>query len=142
MTVTGVSGEVVDAKQLVRRLVDDVINGGDLDLLDELCEQRLAGTLRLAFEQFRSAFPDWHQEVVELVHEGATVVARFRCSGTHRGRWKGLAPSGRAMRVDKVYFFRTTAGRITGLWGLEATWTRMRQLAGDDATAGELGALG
>jgi hypothetical protein len=32
-------------------------------------------------------------------------------------------------------------GRIGGMWGLEDTWTRMRQLAGDDVTLGELGSL-
>ncbi len=140
MTATDSSPEL-DAKQLVRRLVDDVINGRDLDLLDELCEPRLAGKLRVAFEEFRAAFPDWHQEVVELVHETSTVVARFRCTGTHRGSWQGLAPTGRGMRIDEVYFFRITAGRITSLWGLEDTWTRIRQLAGDDTTLGELGSL-
>jgi hypothetical protein len=45
------------------------------------------------------------------------------------------------MRVDEVYFFRIGDGPITGLWGLEDTWTRMRQLAGDEARLGELGSL-
>jgi ketosteroid isomerase-like protein len=126
---------------LVRRLVDDVINGGDLDLLDELCAPSLAPKLRRAFGEFRSAFPDWHQEVRELVTDGHTVVARMRCTGTHHGEWQGLAPTGRRMRVDEVYFFRVADDRITGLWGLEDTWTRMRQLAGNDATLGELGSL-
>jgi predicted ester cyclase len=130
-----------EAKQLVRRLVDDVMNGGDVDLLDELCDPRLAPKLRTAFAQFRSAFPDWHQEIVELVQEGSTVVARFRCSGTHRGPWQGLAATGRSMRIDEVYFFRVSDGGISGLWGLEDTWTRTRQLAGDAVTLGELGSL-
>jgi predicted ester cyclase len=126
---------------VVRRLVDEVMNGGNFDLLDELCEPRLVRKLRSAFEQFRSAFPDWRQEIVELVHEGSTVVARFRCTGTHRGTWQGLPATNRAMRVDEVYFFRVTGERITGLWGLEDTWSRMRQLGGDDITLGELGSL-
>ena len=37
-------------------------------------------------------FPDWHQEVIELVAEGPTVVARFACSGTHRGPWQASHP--------------------------------------------------
>jgi predicted ester cyclase len=126
---------------LVRRLVDEVINGGDLDVLDELCSASLSSKLRRAFSEFRSAFPDWHQEVREFVCDGRTVVARMRCTGSHRGEWQGLDPTGRRMSVDEVYFFRTGDGRITGLWGLEDTWTRMRQLAGDGATLGELGSL-
>ncbi len=130
------------ASDLVTRLVDEVMNSGDLDRLGELCSPQLAPKLRDAFAQFRSAFPDWQQEIIETVTDGRTVVARMRCTGTHHGTWHGLAPTGRAMRIDEVYFFRTGNDRITGLWGLEDTWTRMRQLAGDDATLGELGSLG
>ena len=86
-------------------------------------------------------FPDWHQELIELVAEGETVVARFRCTGTHQGAWQGLAPTGRTIRIDEVYFFRFADHHISNMWGLEDTWTRMRQLAGDDATLGELGSL-
>lgn len=128
-------------KALVRRLVDEVINGNDLDVLDELAAPRLAPKLRTAFEQFRAAFPDWRQELVQLVAEDDTVVARFRCTGTQVGDWQGLAATGRTMKVDEVYFFRFADGRVAGMWGLEDTWTRMRQLAGDDATLGELGSL-
>ncbi len=117
------------------------MNLGDLDSLDELCAPTLAPKLRLAFTQFRSAFPDWQQETVELVAEGSTVVGRFRCTGTHHGIWQGLEPSGLTMRIDEFYFFRFANGRIAGMWGLEDTWTRMRQLAGDNATLGELGSL-
>ncbi len=58
-----------------------------------------------------------------------------------RVAWKGLEPTGRSMRIDEVYFFRFPDDLITGMWGLEDTWTRMRQLAGDNATLGELGSL-
>jgi hypothetical protein len=47
----------------------------------------------------------------------------------------------RTMRVDEVYSLRIADARIAGLWGLGDTWTRMRQLAGDDITLGELGSL-
>jgi predicted ester cyclase len=106
-----------------------------------LCEPKLAPELRTAFTQFRAAFPDWHQELIELVGESSTVVARFRCTGTHRGEWQGLAPTGRSMRVEEVHFFRFHDDRIVAMCGLEDTWTRMRQLAGADVTRGELGSL-
>jgi SnoaL-like polyketide cyclase len=127
---------------VVRRLVAEAINGGDLDLLEELCVEPLAPKLRRAFAEFRAAFPDWRQEIVELVTEGETVVARFRCTGTQRGAWRGLPPTERRMKVDEVYFFRITDGRIRSLWGLEDTWTRMRQLRGVAGDMGELGSIG
>lgn len=132
---------MTEPTDLVRRLVDDVMNGGNLELLDQLCTPALAPKLRRAFSEFRAAFPDFRQDVRELVTDGHTVVARMRCTGTHQGEWKGLAPTGRRMRVDEVSFYRIADGRITGMWGLEDTWSRMRQLAGSDVTLGELGSL-
>jgi predicted ester cyclase len=76
---------VTEHKALVRRLVDEVMNGNNLDILDDVCSTQLAPKLRSAFTQFRDAFPDWHQELIELVAEDSTVVARFRCTGTHQG---------------------------------------------------------
>ncbi|MEY2523849.1 MAG: hypothetical protein QOJ66_2414 [Ilumatobacteraceae bacterium] len=45
------------------------------------------------------------------------------------------------MRIDEVYFYWIKSDRINGMWGLEDTWARMRQLAGDNTTLGELGSL-
>ena len=45
------------------------------------------------------------------------------------------------MRVDEVYFFGVSDGRINRMWGLGDTWTRLRQLRGDDAELGQLGSL-
>jgi predicted ester cyclase len=133
---------VPDPTDLVRRLVDEVINHGDLDTLDELCTARLAPKLRKAFNDFRAAFPDWQQSIVECVSDGDTVVARMRCTGTHKGEWQGLEPTGRRMKIDEVYFFYIEGGRIARLWGLEDTWTRMQQLRGSETQLGELGSLG
>jgi hypothetical protein len=110
-------------------------------VIGELCTPPLASKLRLAFEQFLDAFPDWHQHLVKLVAEGDAVVARFICTGTHQRTWQGLQPSGRPMRIDEVYFFTLHDNLIIRMWGLEDTWTRMRQLAGHDVTLGELGSL-
>jgi steroid delta-isomerase-like uncharacterized protein len=134
--------EVSPNKDLVRRLVDDAINGRRFDLVDQLATERLAPKLRTAWEQFERAFPDWRQEIVELVEEGGTVVARFRCTGTHTAEWQGLPATGKAMDVDEVAFIRVADGRISHWWGLEDTWTRMRQLGGRPGSPGELGSVG
>jgi predicted ester cyclase len=115
----------------VRQFVD-AINSGDEAALDGLCSRELAAKLKVDFAEFRGAFPDWRMETVELVGEHAVVVARFRCSGTHQGWWQGLPPQGKPMRVEEVYFFRIHDGRITDLWALEDTWTRMQQLSNSD----------
>jgi predicted ester cyclase len=115
-------------KALVRRLVDDVINAGDMDLLDELFVPGLVPRMRRLFGSFRSAFPDWQEEVVWLVAEGDMVAGRFRCRGTHEGEFLGYAPTGRRMEVDEVFSFRVEDGRFAEFWALEDGLSRMRQL--------------
>jgi predicted ester cyclase len=115
-------------KDLVRRLVDEVINGGDIDAIDEFFVPELAGRIKRLFGSFRSAFPDWHEEIVELVAEGNTVAGRFRCSGTHLGKFLGEPPTGKHMEVDEVFFLRVEEGKFVGFWGLEDSLGRMRQL--------------
>lgn len=115
-------------KAVVRRLVDEVMNQGRLDVLDELYTPQLAEDARRWIAPFRTSFPDVQMQTVALVAEGGTVAARFLCAGTHLGEWRGHAPTGRRFRVDEVYFFQFTDGRIAGAWGLEDTARRLKQL--------------
>jgi predicted ester cyclase len=113
----------------VRRLIDEVMNGGRLDVLEELYTVEMALNARRWIEPFRAAFPDVHMEIVTLVAERDLVAARFRCSATHVGQWQGRAGSGRQFRnIDEVYFFTIENGRIASAWGLEDNDRRRRQL--------------
>jgi predicted ester cyclase len=116
-------------KAVVRRLVEEVLNGGHLEVIDELYAPELAGAARRWIEPFRASFPDVHMELVELIAEGDKVVGRFTCSATHLGAWLGHAPTGRRFeRVDEVSIFRFRDGRIAQVWSLEDTLGRLRQL--------------
>ena len=114
-------------KAMVQRLME-AINTGDMDIVDELFTPELASPTKRSFTAFRSAFPDWHMEIAELVAEGNTVVGRFRCSGTNQGDFKGVPPTGKRMEVDEVYFLRVEGGKFVEFWGLEDDLARMRQL--------------
>ena len=116
-------------KAVVRRLVDEVLNGGRLEVIDELYAPELAPAARGWIAPFRASFPDVHMEVVELIAEGDKVVGRFTCSATHLGTWLDQAPTGRRFeRVDEVAIFRLRDGRIVHAWSLEDTLGRLRQL--------------
>ena len=117
------------AKAVVTRLIDEVLNGGRLEVIDEIYSPEMAAAARKWIEPFRVAFPDVRMQTVELVAEGERVVGRFRCSGTQLGPWRGEDPTGKRMRdIDEVYFFTVRRGRITEAWGLEDTAKRLRQL--------------
>ena len=116
-------------KAVVRRFIDEVINGGRLELTDELVVPEKAGEVRRWVAPFRRSFPDVRMRVISLVAEGDEVAGRFTCSATHLGPWLGHAPTARRFAdVDEVYFFRLRDGRIAEMWGLEDNAERLRQL--------------
>ncbi len=118
-----------DGKELVRRLIDETLNGRDLEVLEELATPQMAREARRWIEPFLASFSDVHMKVVQLVGEGDTVVGRFRCSGTHTGAWADQQPTGRRFEaIDEVYFFTISNGRIAAAWGIEDTLARRRQL--------------
>jgi hypothetical protein len=50
---------VIEAdKSIVRRLVDEVSNGGHLEVIDEQYAPELAGATRQWIAPFRASFPD------------------------------------------------------------------------------------
>jgi hypothetical protein len=79
-------------KEVVRRLVTEVFNGGRLEVIDGLYAPELAPAARRWIAPFRASFPDVRMEVVELIAEGDKVVGRFTCSATHLGEWLGHPP--------------------------------------------------
>ena len=115
-------------KAMVRRLVEAINAGAEEAAVDEMFAPRAARRVKRLFAEFRSAFPDWREEIVELVAEGDAVAGRFRCSGTHLGEFLGEAPTGRRMEVEEVIFLRAEEGRFVDFWALEDSLGRMLQL--------------
>jgi predicted ester cyclase len=115
-------------KALVRRMVEG-INVGDIEgTVEELFAPGAARRVKRLFMEFYTAFPDWREKIVELVAEGNTVAGRFRCSGTHLGKFLGEPPTGKRMEVEEVFFLRIENGKFVDFWGLEDSLGRMRQL--------------
>lgn len=116
-------------KEVIRRLVDEVLSAGDMDVIDELYAPSFAPAAREWITPFRASFPDVRMEVVDLIAEGDTVVGRFTCSATHTGEWLGHPPTGnRFEAVDEVSIFQFEDGRIVSAWGIEDNLGRLEQL--------------
>jgi len=109
-------------------MVEGINAGVEEATVDELFAPRAARRVKRLFAEFRTAFPDWQEELVQLVAEGNTVAGRFRCSGTHLGEFLGEAPTGKRMEVEEVFFLRSEGGRFVDFWGLEDSMGRMQQL--------------
>lgn len=100
-----------DKKLLIKSFVEETINKGNLDAINELVAENFvehvpfpgqgAGRdgLRHAIAIFLSAFPDIHWVLDEQIEEGEKVVSRFTWTGTHRGEFLGIPPTGKPVKV-------------------------------------------
>jgi steroid delta-isomerase-like uncharacterized protein len=128
-----------DPKSLARRFYQEV-SAGNLDALDELLaddfvdHEEFPGIeptkegVRQYFALFRSAFPDLHMELHEVVAEDDLVCARVTMTGTHDGEFVGLAPTGRRVEVEGIDMVRVRDGRAVEHWGVTDAMTMMQQL--------------
>jgi predicted ester cyclase len=113
----------------VERLVEEGVNERRPEVLDEVASGPFAALARRWVSPFRGAFPDFRMEIVKVVEERDTVVAHFRCSGTHLGEWLGVPPTGRRFEdVDEIYVFRVEDGKLADAYGVEDNLARLRQL--------------
>ena len=98
-------------KSIIRHFVDEVINKKNLAAVDTLVAEDflelvpLPGQgpgmegLKYAIGLFLDAFPDIHWALDEQIAEGDKVVSRFTWTGTHRGPFLGIPPTGRTVTV-------------------------------------------
>ena len=116
-------------KQLVQRLVTEVMSERRMHVLNEIYSPRLVPAAHRWIGAFLESFSDVEMRIIELLSDGNRVVGRFSCSGTHTGNWLGHPATGRRFTdISEVYFFTVTDGQITAAWALEDTWSRLRQL--------------
>ncbi len=127
-------------KALVRRVIEEVWNEGDLQAVgryfadDYVDHTPLPGQApgREGYKQavalIREAFPDLHLTLEDVVAEEAKVSFRYVMSGTHRGEFLGVVPTGRAFSVVGMIFARIEEGKFTDRWALLDTLGLMQQL--------------
>jgi hypothetical protein len=77
-------------KTLVRRMIQH-LNEGNLDAMDEVFSPELAAIAKEGFAAFRLAFPDWREEIIDIVAEGDKGGRSLQVFRDTRGRIHGRA---------------------------------------------------
>ena len=131
---------VEENKALFRRTYEELLNRADLDVADELVAPEFVNheappgsdrgpeSMRGLATMLRTAFPDLHFEIEELVAEGDVVVGRLTMSGTHEGPLMGTPPTGHSVRQDHMHFVRFRDGKAVEHWGVRDDLGMMQQL--------------
>ncbi|WP_222918597.1 alpha/beta fold hydrolase [Natrinema sp. SYSU A 869] len=126
-------------KQIVRRLLDDVVTEGNIDLIDDLfAEDVLDHTLmgdtrgrepiKERAESLHAAFSDFSATAEKLVAEGDTVALWAIDQGTHDGEFLGIEPTGRGVEYPATAFFQMEDGKIVERWVQPDLFGLMQQL--------------
>jgi predicted ester cyclase len=107
-------------KRAIQRLYNDMINPGRLDNLGELVSDDLinpdgtrgAAGFAVTMTRLRTALPDLHYTLEDVIAEGDRVAVRWTLRGTHTGELRGLAPSGKKIINNGFAIFRLAGGKI------------------------------
>ena len=131
-----------DLKIPVRRYFQDVLDGRDFELIDDLfaaeyCDHdpanpdqgRGAVGEKEHIRGFLGAFPDARFTIEEMVSERDLVVTRWHAEGTHSGPLPGLAATGRRVHWNGIMMHRVQNGRIAEGWSVWDAQGFFRQLS-------------
>ena len=116
------------------------INKGDIDGFGDLVASDFVehqgmpalptkeGTLEF-FRILLAAFPDMHMTVEDLIANGDETVARVQVTGTHKGEFMGVPPTGTHVDVQLIDIMRFDgAGLVSEHWGVADMLSLMQQL--------------
>jgi steroid delta-isomerase-like uncharacterized protein len=117
-------------KALVRRIVDEMFNRGNLEVAPEIFaadfvdrgHEQVAGKTDgpHGFAQFvrtvRAALPDLNANIQNIIAEGDYVAMWNTATATHRGELFGMPPSGKRINMRDFHFFRFANGKIVEHW--------------------------
>ncbi len=132
---------VEDNKALARRFYNDVINGGNLEVIDELVSEDFVDheafpgmpttgpeSPKATFAMFFAAFPDLQMTVDEMIGEENKIVARVTMSGTHKGEFMGIPPTNKGFKISAIDIGEFRDGKLTEHWGVTDQAAMMEQL--------------
>ncbi len=77
----------------------------------------------------KSAFPDFHMNVEDVIASGDKAVARVKVTGTHRGEFMGIPATGRSATVKIIDITRFgDDGLAREHWGMVDQLALMQQI--------------
>jgi steroid delta-isomerase-like uncharacterized protein len=114
--------------QLISDTIDEIVHP-DVHIRTPLPVQTTGPqALKEVFARLHLAFPDLRVQVQDLIEEGDKVAGRNTVTGTHRGEYMGLAPTGRFIIYNEIFIFRFADGRIIETWGVVDLYSQLKQL--------------
>ncbi|WP_445732830.1 ester cyclase [Mariniflexile sp.] len=105
-----------------------VWSGADIDNLDEiltsdfvchyLTSEEWTGMedAKKNVSDWRAIFPDWKEEIVDIIQEKDKVVTRYKATATHTKMHEGIDATGAKIEIYEVSIYRISNGKIAEQW--------------------------
>jgi predicted ester cyclase len=115
---------IEENKAIVRRFFEELLSTDNFAVADEILSPDFrfyfAGSpVAMDLESYmeflvarRAAFPDRRFIVEDMIGEGDKVSARFTMRGTHKGEFRGIAPSGTELTMTGIDMTRISEGKL------------------------------
>ena len=102
------------------------MNKQDLSLLDDLMapdivDHRYPSQSREVSKQtftLLSKGLDWHTAIEGIIAEGDKVWVLYKGTGTHKGEYRGIAPTGKKITGSSVVIYRIVVGKVVERWSV------------------------
>ena len=129
------------SKQIVKRFLNDLWSKGNLAVADEIIAANYVqhdpatpnfGKGPEAAKQivtlYRSAFPDLHFTIDQIVDGDDFVTTRYTASGTHKAELRGIAATNKTVKVEGIFISRISRGKMAETWAVWDALGLMQQL--------------
>lgn len=69
-----------------------------------------------AISDWRALFPDWNEEIVDIIQEKDKVVTRYKATATHTRTYEEIDSTGAKIEIYEVSIYRISNGKIAEQW--------------------------
>ena len=115
-------------KAVVRRYIDEVINQGKVELIDELFAPEMREQVKEHLSSGGNPFPDGHEEIRDIVAEGNTVMVRWNFRGTHMGTYLDIPATGKSIEMIGFAVYYLENGQIVDDLMLTSNYGALKQM--------------
>lgn len=135
------SSTEAENKEIARKIPEEVMNEGNLDLIDEIFAEDYVSRPPIASEPLhgpeemkewlsrtRSKFSEYDYRVEDVIAEDDKVVQRRRLTATFDGEIMGIDATGKEVEIKAIVILRFEDGKVVESWSQTDVMGLMQQL--------------
>lgn len=131
----------IDKNIAVVKKYHEVWSNGNIKELDQIIAPNFKSHFIGGFEyqgiegaknsvlETKKAFPDWKEEIVDIIAQDDKVVTRYHSTGTQLGNWDGIDSTGNKVDIYEASIYRLEKGKIVEQWGFWDEINLKKQMA-------------